>query len=170
MKKLGRFIAVLILGVFFFLGNSSYTNADDSANEILYCPQEYIDICDEMQEKYGVSSSLLIAMIQCESSCIPDIVSKEGAVGLMQVASCNNPDHLDLTDPRTNIELGTKTLLAWRDSAKNDDLLLVLALYEGWGNTAYKRYSNEQWNHKCFKYAQKVLNMAMAIDKERYGY
>ena len=169
MKKLGRFSAVLILGVFFFLGNSISTYAEDSANPILYCPQEYIKICDEMQEKYGVSSSLLIAMIQCESSCIPDIISSEGATGLMQIADCNNPKNLDLTNPRINIELGTKTLLAWRDSADNDDLLLVLSLYEGWGNTAYKRYSQEKWNHKCFDYAHKVLNMAQQIDVIRYG-
>lgn len=169
MKKLGRFTAVLILGVFFFLGNPSYTKADNSANEILYCPQEYIDICDEMQEKYGVSSSLLIAMIQCESSCIPDVVSKEGAVGLMQVMACNNPEHLDLTNPRINIELGTKVLLDWRTSADNDDLLLVLSLYEGWGKTAYKHYNAEKWDSKVFIYAHKVLNQAQQIDTIRYG-
>ena len=163
-------MAVLILGVFFFLGNSSYTKADDSANEILYCPQEYIEICDEMQEKYGVSSSLLIAMIQKESACIPNVVSKEGCVGLMQVHPCNNPDGLDLTDPRTNIELGTKVLLQWRDAADNEDLYLVLSLYNGWGKTAYRNYDNEKWNSKCFKYSQKVLDPAYQIDQIRFGY
>lgn len=139
------------------------------ASEILYCPEEYMEICDEMQEKYGVSSSLLIAMIQCESACNPTIVSKEGAVGLMQVMPCNNPNKLNLYDPRTNIELGTKTLLKWKETAKNDDLFLVLSLYEGWGNTAYEKYKNEQWDSKAFKYARKVLDLAYEIDKIRYG-
>lgn len=171
MKKLGRFSAVLILGVFFFLGNSSSTQAEGlSANTILYCPQEYIEICDEMQEKYGVSSSLLIAMIQCESSCIPDVISGEGAIGLMQVAPCNNPNNLDLTDPRTNIELGTQVLLGWRDKATDGDILLALALYEGWGNTAYRKYRQEDWYYKSFDYAHKVLNLTLEIDKIRYGY
>lgn len=169
MKKIGRLSAVLILGVFFFLGNSSNTFADNSANKILYCPQEYISICDEMQEKYGVSSSLLIAMIQAESSCRPDVVSSEGAVGLMQIHPVNNPDGLDLTDPRTNIELGVQVLFGWQEAAENDDLLLVLSLYEGWGNTAYKKYSQEQWSHECFNYAHKVLNTAHQIDVIRYG-
>ena len=140
------------------------------ASEILYCPNEYIQICDEMQEEYGVSSSLLIAIIQCESSCNPKVVSNEGAIGLMQVMPCNNPDKLNLYDPRTNIELGTKTLLKWRETAKNDDLLLVLSLYEGWGNTAFRKYKNEQWDSKAFRYAHKVLDLAYEIDMIRYGY
>lgn len=139
------------------------------AEEILYCPQEYIDICDEMQEKYGVSSSLLIAIIQCESGCQPTIKSNHGAVGLMQVMPVNNPKKLDLTDPRTNIELGTQVLLKWKDEAETDDLYLVLALYNGWGDTAYKKYNKEQWNHKCFKYPKKVLNLSWKIDQIRYG-
>lgn len=155
--------------MFFFLGNPSYTKADNSAQQILYCPQEYIEICDEMQEKYGVSSSLLIAIIQHESACIPDVVSKEGCVGLMQIHPCNNIDGGDLTDPRYNIELGTKVLLDWRDTAGDDDLLLILSLYNGWGNTAYKNYDREIWNSKCFKYAQAVLDTAYEIDMIRYG-
>ena len=165
MKKIIGRLAILILGMFFFLG----TPINLQASEILYCPDEYIEICDEMQEKYGVSSSLLIAMIQCESSCIPDVVSSEGAVGLMQVMPCNNPDGLDLTNPKNNIELGTKVLLAWKNEAGNEDLLLVLSLYEGWGNTAYKRYDQELWTHKCFDYAHKVLDLAHEIDEVRYG-
>ena len=169
MNKLAKSTAFLILGVFFFLGNSSYTKADNSANQILYCPQEYIDICNEMQEKYGVSSSLLIAMIQCESSCRPDVVSNEGAIGLMQIHPINIPPGKDATDPRTNIELGTKVLLEWKDKATDEDILLALALYEGWGNTAYKKYKGEQWNYDCFNYAQKVLDLTLQIDKIRYG-
>ena len=164
-----RFLRVLI-GCSLALVLSMQCHAEESANTTLYCPQKYISICDEMQEKYGVSSSLLIAMIQCESSCNPNVVSSEGAVGLMQVAPCNNPDNLDLTDPRTNIEIGTQVLLQWRDFTEDEDLLLVLSLYEGWGNTAIKQYNRENWNHKAFNYAHNVLNLSREIDLIRYGY
>lgn len=107
IKLRERMFLTFLLACSLSLSISTKSYADDSANKILYCPQEYIAICDEMQEKYGVSSSLLIAIIQHESSCRPDVVSSEGAVGLMQIHPVNNPNGLDLTDPRTNIELGT---------------------------------------------------------------
>ncbi len=169
-RRKGRVLRVLMGCSLALLVLSKQCHAEESANKTLYCPHEYISICDEMQEKYGVSSSLLIAMIQCESSCRPNVISSEGAVGLMQIAPCNNPNNVDLTDPRTNIELGTQVLLGWRDFADNEDLLLVLALYEGWGNTALKKYEQEQWNHEAFNYAHKVLNLAHEIDVLRYGY
>lgn len=169
IKLRERMFLTFLLACSLSLSISTKTYADDSANKILYCPQEYIAICDEMQEKYGVSSSLLIAIIQHESSCRPNVVSSEGAVGLMQIHPVNNPNGLDLTDPRTNIELGTQVLLGWRDFADNDDLLLVLALYEGRGNSALRNYNKENWDSQCFDYAQEVLNTSLQIDKIRYG-
>lgn len=163
MKKI--FLTVLLACSLSLSFSSTTVIAEDNTEEILYCPQEYIEICDEMQEKYGVSSSLLIALIQCESSCNPDAISSVGCIGLMQVHPINNPDGLNLYDPRTNIELGTQILLRYRDKTEDGDLYLTISYYNGLGDTAARWYYNEQWDK--FTYAKKVCDMAMLIDQER---
>lgn len=158
----------ILLGCVIALSLNHSAMAENSHEPILYCPQEYISICDEMQEKYGVSSSLLIALIQCESSCNPNAISSAGCIGLMQVNPINNVDGLNLYDPRTNIELGTQILLRYKDKTEDGDLYLVISYYNGLGDTAARWYYNEQWDK--FTYAKKVCDMAMMIDQERENY
>jgi len=134
---------------------------------ILYCPDEYIQICDEMQDKYGVSSCLLIALIQCESACKPNVVSKAGCCGLMQINPENCEGGADIFDPYYNIERGTQILLEFSEMCEGD-LYTTIMLYNGYGNTALRWYNNGQFDK--MRYASKVLNMARDIELERYGY
>lgn len=162
MKKVIALATALVM----FASNSFVSDAEDRA---CYIPQEYIDICDEMQEEYGVSSSLLIAIIECESSGDRYAVSPGGnCFGLMQVHEINNPEGLDLFDPRTNIELGTQILLSYRDQFEDDgeDLYLVLSAYNGLSK-AYEYYKAGRYDKLV--YAQKVLKLADEITKERDG-
>ncbi len=73
---------------------------------------------DQVSRKYGVSSDVIFAVIQAESSFDPMALSDRGAVGLMQllpstareVAQELNirwTDDSVLWDPLTNIEMGT---------------------------------------------------------------
>jgi peptidoglycan lytic transglycosylase len=73
---------------------------------------------DQVSRRYGVSSDMIFAIIQTESSFDPLAVSNKGAVGLMQllpstareVAQELNIQWTDdriLWDPLTNIEMGT---------------------------------------------------------------
>jgi len=72
-------------------------------------------IAREMAEKYDVPVAAVLALIQNESGGQPGAKSKENsggqgrAVGLMQlIPMYHATDGADLTDPRTNIERGTR--------------------------------------------------------------
>ena len=81
---------------------------------------------DQVSRKYGVSSDMIFAVIQAESSFDPLAVSNRGAVGLMQLLpstarglaqelNIHWTDDSILWDPLTNIEMGTyylRTLLS----------------------------------------------------------
>ena len=159
MKNL--FISVL-LGCIIALTFPYKVLAQEDDKKHLYCPEEYVAICDEMQEKYNVSSCLLLAIIQTESSCNSTVVSSEGCVGLCQVHPCNNPDGKNLYDPYTNIEIGTQVLLAFAEQS-DGDLYLTLMRYHG-EKDAYKKWKNGQFS----PYSRHVVNMARAIEEERY--
>ena len=73
---------------------------------------------DQVSRKYGVSSDMIFAVIQAESSFDPLAVSDRGAVGLMQLLpstarglaqelNIHWTDDSILWDPLTNIEMGT---------------------------------------------------------------
>ncbi len=73
---------------------------------------------DQVSKKYGVSSDMIFAVIQAESSFDPLAVSNKGAVGLMQILPSTArglahelnirwTDDSILRDPLTNIEMGT---------------------------------------------------------------
>jgi soluble lytic murein transglycosylase-like protein len=129
---------------------------------VLYCPDEYIEICDAMEEKYNVSSCLLIAIIQTESGCNPKVISTEGCVGLCQIHPCNNPDNKNLYDPYTNIEIGTQVLLSFAEQSEGD-LYLTLMRYHGESN-AYTKWENNKYS----SYSKKIIELAKAIENERY--
>lgn len=79
------------------------------------------------------------AVVRVESGFRPTVVSRRGAVGLMQlmpssaewVASKSGlPEHPDLTDPRANIRLGTWYLKYLLKTYHNNPVL-ALAAYNG---------------------------------------
>jgi soluble lytic murein transglycosylase len=92
--------------------------------------------------RHGIDAGLLLSMIFIESSFREDVVSDQGAVGLMQllpstaeaVASeldldWNGEDHL--IDPRTNITLGAYYLKKLMRVFGNDVLLALTAYNKG---------------------------------------
>lgn len=82
-------------------------------------PDEYRPMIAASAERHTVNPYLVAAIIQGESRWRSDVVSKAGAVGLMQVlpmtagdlrgrvAADSDPTAAGLTDPATNIEYGT---------------------------------------------------------------
>ncbi|MEE8111803.1 MAG: lytic transglycosylase domain-containing protein [Acidobacteriota bacterium] len=68
-------------------------------------------------QRYGLKPEMILAVIQTESSFIPDAISKKGAIGLMQLLPSTAREVADelniewtgthlLKDPHTNIEFG----------------------------------------------------------------
>ena len=94
---------------------------------------------------YGVEPALIAAVINAESSFVPNKVSPKNAIGLMQLlpttaASLTNQE-INLYDPKTNIMLGTK-YLAYLIKKFNDVETALFAYNAGEGNVA--KWLNER--------------------------
>lgn len=89
-------------------------------------------------EKYALSPALILAIISIESRFKEKAKGTNGATGLMQVVPGAHRDLLrhvkDLTQPDTNIEVGSAILYGYRRSAGGD---LNAALKSYGGSRAY---------------------------------
>lgn len=78
--------------------------------------KHYNDIIFETSEKYGIDPLKIYTICMIESSFRPRVISKKGAVGLMQImpgtgrGRCNLKRN-ELFNPHNNIDCGTKYLL-----------------------------------------------------------
>lgn len=84
---------------------------------------KYLPIISQASKKYGVVKSLILAIIQVESSFNQYAISQNNAIGLMQIIpntagidvfrmkkKCGAPSHRYLLDPKNNIDIGTAYL------------------------------------------------------------
>ena len=97
----------------------------------------FADLTFEAGAEYHVSPALIAAIIVCESSARPRVISKTGDYGLMQIHYNAHKDKIskrsDLFNPRINIFLGTKIFAQYR---KGRTLRSALTRYSG-GNKSY---------------------------------
>ncbi len=85
-------------------------------------PLEFTELIEKYSRDYGITPSLIAAIICTESHFRPEAVSSAGAIGLMQLtpetftwaqtrSGVKDPqDETALTDPETSIRFGTYTL------------------------------------------------------------
>ena len=122
-----------------------------------YKVQSYSDVISEAGKHYGISSSLLKALIHVESYFNPRAVSEKGALGLMQIM----PENLqtlkvaDPFDPWENIMGGTRYLKIMLNRF-NGDLSLALAAYNA-GPTAVEKYKAIPPYPETQAYVKKVM-------------
>ena len=117
--------------------------ASDSTNVV---DEWIISIYDDMMQRIGEEEGqdwrLMSAIAYNESRFMAHVVSKRGAVGLMQVTPIVgrqfNVDKEHLSDPETNIRLATKllrkidsTLKMSSSTPENDRMSIILACYNG---------------------------------------
>ena len=97
----------------------------------------FADLTFEAAAEYHVSPALIAAIIVCESSARPRVISKTGDCGLMQIHYNAHKNKIskrsDLFNPRINIFLGTKIFAQYR---KGRSLNSALTRYLG-GNKSY---------------------------------
>ena len=102
----------------------------------------YDDMMQRIGEEEGLDWRLMSAIAYNESRFMAHVVSKRGAVGLMQVTPIVgrqfNVDKEHLSDPETNIRLATKllrkidaTLKMSSSTPENDRMSIILACYNG---------------------------------------
>jgi soluble lytic murein transglycosylase-like protein len=91
---------------------------------------EYENIIRACADKYGVSVSLVKAVIHAESGYNPNAVSPKGASGLMQLmpGTARSLKVSNSFDPKDNVEGGVKYLRFLLDTFRGD-VSLALAAY-----------------------------------------
>lgn len=104
--------------------------------------QYYEKLAEQAAQRHGVDPNLVKAVITAESSYNPGVVSKAGAMGLMQLmpGTAKDMQVKNPFDPKQNIEGGTK-YLAWLSKQFDGDENKILAAYN-WGPGNVQRGGN----------------------------
>lgn len=106
---------------------------DSNKNDAIASSANYDSLIDEASVKYGVPAKLIRAIIKAESNFNPNVVSKAGAMGLMQLmpATAKGLNISDAFDPAENIDGGVRYIKYQLDKFLGD-IDLALAAYN-WG-------------------------------------
>ncbi len=114
--------------------------------------EHIVDAVEHAASKLNVPVSLILAIIQTESSFDPHATSPAGAIGLMQVMPATHHDftppgspRTDIRDPAGNIYVGTSILRRYLDQA-GGDMEQALNRYSG-GTRGYARRVVARWHY-----------------------
>jgi len=120
-------------------------------------PTEYDAIIASSAQKYGVSPSLIKAVIQAESGYNPNAVSRKGASGLMQLmpGTARSLKVSNSFDPKDNVEGGVKYLRFLLDTFRGDVSLALAAYNSGLNKVA--KYGGIPPYPETRNYVNKVL-------------
>lgn len=132
---------------------SSVTNSQQRANL-----HEIDSVVREASERYGVDEKLIHAIIKMESNYNPNVVSRAGAVGLMQLmpVTAREVGVTDRYDIRQNVFGGT-AYFSKMLQRHNGDVRLALASYNaGPGNV--KKYGGIPPFKETQNYIKKVID------------
>ena len=121
-------------------------------------PAEYDQIISTCAAKYGVSPSLIKAVIHAESGYNPNAVSRKGASGLMQLmpGTARSLKVSNSFDPKDNVEGGVKYLRFLLDTFRGDVSLAVAAYNAGLNKVA--RYGGIPPYNETRTYVNRVLS------------
>lgn len=121
-------------------------------------PAEYEQLIKNCSNKYGVSPSLVKAVIHAESGYNPNAVSSKGAGGLMQLmpGTAKSLKVADRFNPSDNVEGGVKYLRFLLDTFRGD-VSLALAAYNA-GLSKVSKYGGIPPYNETRTYVNRVLS------------
>lgn len=113
----------------------------------------------DVAQQYHLDSLLVAAVVEAESGFSPDVVSPQGAVGLMQVMpdTARTYGAEDLHDPAINLAVGSRYFSSLMD-LYGGDLELALAAYNA-GPSAVDRFGGVPPYRETRGYVAKVLTL-----------
>lgn len=119
---------------------------------------EYDQIIKAYADKYGVSASLIKAVIHAESGYNPNAVSSKGAGGLMQLMpdTARSLKVVDRFNPRDNVDGGVRYLRFLIDTFRGD-ISLALAAYNA-GLSKVAKYGGIPPYNETRNYVNRVLS------------
>ena len=177
-RSIGRLVEVLFISVaaptvqadiYMFIdsqGVLNFTNAPTSSQYTLYIKErpkssettkKYDGIIQEASNKFGLSFSLLKAIIRAESNFDSRAISKKGALGLMQIMPQNLQafNIRDPYDPKDNIMGGARYFKSLMERFEGK-LPLALSAYNA-GPTVVEKYRNIPPIKETKDYVKKVM-------------
>lgn len=118
----------------------------------------YDAIIEEAARLYQLPADFIRAVIKVESNFQPDVVSRVGAIGLMQMmpGTARNMGVVNPFDPRQNI-FGGARYLRLLANLFHGDLVLTVAAYNA-GEGAVQRYRGVPPYEETQRYVQRVLH------------
>ncbi|HTP07719.1 MAG TPA: transglycosylase SLT domain-containing protein, partial [Anaerolineae bacterium] len=139
--KLGLRVTLAILIVTMVVGLASPVPAQ--AENTVLCSYwqpnitQWADLITKYSADNGLDPNFVASLIQEESQGNPRLISRAGAVGLMQIMPYEvgftwRPRTWKLLDPEANLEWGTNTLSEVIRQAQGRLTLAVLAYNSGW--------------------------------------
>lgn len=151
----GVLSAALIFGAW---ANAAGAGAADAI------PAEYVDLCEQAGEEYGICPEILEAVMLEESGGDPDAVGDLGEAGLMQVYPKYHMDRMDrlgarsLFDPEDNILVAADYLSELL--MEHGDMAAALMAYNGTPDAEGRARSWE-----LTVYAERVLERARQLER-----
>ena len=119
-KRLLVLVLVILLSVGFGFGYDAVATAVERHRHPI--PERYATLIEREAEEFGIPSSIIFAIANCESRFVSNTVSESGEIGLMQISPAlletvytdilrePVPDSGILYDPKTNLRVGTAYL------------------------------------------------------------
>ncbi|MBT3311008.1 MAG: lytic transglycosylase domain-containing protein [Desulfobacterales bacterium] len=157
-------------------GVLNFTNVPVSSNYQLFIKEipkrkndefskRYDNLISSASKRYGVSFSLIKAMIKVESNFNPNAVSRAGAIGLMQIMPANLK-HLDISDPYNAWEnvMGGANYFRQLLDRFNGKVPFALAAYNA-GPSMVEKYKNIPPFPETKRYVKKVMKSYNILKK-----
>jgi len=132
-------------------------------------PRMFDEEIEQYSEEYQFPPEILKGIIRTESAFTHDIVSHAGAVGLSQLMPATAADQArklgignpDLTDPETNIRIGSSYVRWILDRPWSDNFSQVLIAYNGGGGNLRK------WKRMFPSYSDELFIEALPYKETR---
>ena len=162
-KKIRCFIICSLLWTIGLIPIGARFNAEMNQT---YINAEYVEYVYEICEEYCICPELVLAMIETESGGRAGVISKSGAVGLMQIVPKWHTDRMErlgvtnIYDPYSNILVGVDYISEL--ASKYNEVPVVLMCYnEGEYGTAIERAERGEFS----EYAKKIMARAEKLEE-----